>query len=149
MDEIPSAKEQVPPPPKKLTPEEAQVKQCVEATKTICERIPSVTLTFKIPLQNDLCRKLVEKGFRVQYTLDWDSGETGVAGSTLCKVTISNPALEAKKNQNQYDATAKFLAQFMDRMADNTSDSSEKATYGLLSSFLNGSGSDIFTSGSI
>lgn len=144
MDEIPSAKAkaQAPPPPKVLTLEELQVKQCVEATKRICERVPSVTLTFDIPLQEDLLAKLIEKGFRVRYTLDYDSGESASNITTVtCKVTISNPVLVAKKDQQDTDATVKFLAHFMDRMAEN---SGEKAAYGMLSSFLGGG--DIFTS---
>jgi len=135
MEEIPSAKTQVPITLKPLTAEESQVKQCVEATKKINKCFPSVNLKFMIPLQEELRLKLIEKGFRVVYDLNYDSSNDV---PYVCNVTISNPDLIDEKARSDGDVALKFFSQFLDKMSTDATDS-EKAAYGLLSSFLGGS----------
>lgn len=116
MDDIPNAKDQVPPPEKPLTPEEDQRKSCIDAVKKINESNPSVTMTFYIPLQEDLKKQIEEKGYTVSYNLSYTSNNKKTP--YICEVTISNPNLASKQKEKKSKATTDAFVKLMASISD-------------------------------
>ncbi len=134
MDEIPDASAQASL-EEEMTLEEKQVRECTEAVKSINARCPSVTLYFKIPLQDSIRDNLISKGFVVKYTLEYDSAM--FPGSHYkCRVRITNPKLARTSEASNP------LANLLGQLSAASDSQGDRAFYSMASGFLRDS--DIF-----
>ena len=84
---------------------EQQKKACFEAISKINENCASSSIILKACPQEKLIKELEEKGYRVNYTLDYDSGKET---KYLCKLRIINPKYK--------DAGTDFMASIEDNL---------------------------------
>ena len=84
---------------------ESQKKACLEAIAKINENCSSSSIIIRARPDLRLMKEIENKGYRVTYTLDYDSSREE---SFMCKIRITNPSYQ--------DAGSTFIATFEDNL---------------------------------
>ena len=84
---------------------ESQKKACLDAIKKINENCASSCIILHTEPNQDLINEMENKGYRITYTLDYD---TSREHKFMCKLRITNPSFN--------DAGSAFLSAFEDNM---------------------------------